>query len=62
MGQALSSCTRCYSGYENEDVDCRQKATSNEKNPQWKENIKNNKIALDMNPKSTRNHLYFTYA
>ena len=57
MGQALSSCTRCYSGYENEDVDCRQKATSNEKNPQWKE-----KIALDMNSKSTRNHLYFTYA
>ena len=60
MGQVLSSCTWCCSGYENEDF--YQKATSNEKNPQWKENIKNNKIALDMNPKSTRNHLYFTYA
>ena len=60
MGQVLSSCTWCGSGYEKEDF--YQKATSNEKNPQWKENIKNNKIALDMNPKSTRNHLYFTYA
>ena len=62
MGQALSSCTRCCSGYENEDVEFYQKAILNEKKPQWKEKIKtkNNKIALDMNPKSTRNHLYFT--
>ena len=61
MGQVLSSCTRCYSGYENEDMDFCQKATSNEKNPQWKEKIKTkNKIALDMNPKSAGNHLYFT--
>ena len=59
MGQALSSCTRFCSGYEDEEF--YQKATSNEKNPQWKEKIKTkNKIALDMNPKSAGNHLYFT--
>ena len=60
MGQALSSCTPCCSGYKNEDEEFYQKATSNEKNPQWKEKIKTKKIDLDMNPKSTRNHLYFT--
>ena len=62
MGQALSSCTRCCSGYDDEGVESDKKAISNEKDPQWKEKIraKSYKIALDMDPKSAEKYLYFT--
>jgi hypothetical protein len=57
MGQSLSSCAPCCSGYEAEAVESYQKAVpnENENSPKWKERIKtdNDKIVLAVEPKST---------
>ena len=61
MGQALSSCAPCCSGYAQENEESYQMAVLNDNgnNPQWKEKIKTNKdsIVLAVDPRSTEEEI-----
>ena len=61
MGQALSSCAPCCSGYAQENEESYQMAVLNDNgtNPQWKEKIRTNKdnIVLAVDPKSTEEEI-----